>query len=236
MKSNLCPEDKDKAGAYLIHNPETREGYIGSGILNERHYEHTRRLEKGQHKNYKLQMAYNRNPNFEFTGIPVEEHTTLEENRLEALRLEQSLIDEQADNPLLLNIAMNVEKPTLGVKQDPEVVRRRADLRIGTKHTDEAKEKIGRASKEMWKDESLRADQAQRLKDQYAEGRRVAPWTGKTQSSEHAAKGAKSRMKQVIVDGVVYDSVQLAAAAFDIAHNTAHGRLNNPAFPNWQYA
>lgn len=134
MDSNLTDNDKDKVGVYLLRNKDTSEFYIGSGKLNNRFKSHQRGLENNTHFNHKLQRSFNKHPDIEFMASPLDvEGLTLKENRMLALSLEQILIDENKDNPLLLNIALNVEIPTLG-----------------TQHTEESKNKIGDKIKEMW--------------------------------------------------------------------------------------
>ena len=108
MDSNLKDSDKTKVGIYLLRNKDTNEVYIGSGKLNDRLKSHRRELENNNHGNYKLQRSFNKHPDIEF-------------------------IDKLNGNKLLLNIAMSVDKPTLG-----------------TKLTEEHKEKIGKKSREMW--------------------------------------------------------------------------------------
>lgn len=134
MENNLTPNDRGKIGVYLIQNDKTLETYVGSGILDKRKYRHEKALSENKHINYKLQRAYNKDPNFDFVGIPVEEpNLSKEENRKLALDLEQQIIDEYKDSNLLLNISLDTTTFTLGLK-----------------HTKERKEEIGKKSKEYW--------------------------------------------------------------------------------------
>ncbi len=139
MDSNLTPDDKDKVGIYLIRNKTTNEVYVGSGKLNKRLKRHERDLVNNTHYNYKLQKSFNKNPDIEFIGSPIDvDGLTIEENRRLALSLEQVFIDKLKDNEKLLNIALNVETPTLGIS-----------------HTEESKVKISKKSREMWDTMSL---------------------------------------------------------------------------------
>lgn len=134
MDSNLEDSDKSKVGIYLLRNKNTNEVYIGSGKLNNRLKSHKRELENNTHVNYKLQRSFNKHPNIEFIASPIDvDGLSIEENRKLALSLEQVFIDKLKGNEKLLNIALNVEIPTLGIL-----------------HTDESKEKIGKKSREMW--------------------------------------------------------------------------------------
>ena len=92
---------KEIVGVYLLHNPNTDETYVGSGILNERKNLHFRDLKNNKHVNKKLQKAFNKDPNFDFVSIE-----TI--NREEAYDFEQSIIDEFKSSDLLLNIAQDV--------------------------------------------------------------------------------------------------------------------------------
>ena len=134
MDSNLTDSDKSKVGIYLLRNKDTNEVYIGSGKLNNRLKSHQRELQNNTHCNYKLQRSFNKHPNIEFIGSPIDvDGLTIEENRMLALSLEQIFIDKLKDNEKLLNIALNVETPTLGLL-----------------HTEESKKKISKKSIEMW--------------------------------------------------------------------------------------
>ena len=115
MDSNLTDIDKSKVGIYLLRNKDTNEIYIGSGKLNNRLKSHQRELQNNTHCNYKLQMSFNKHPNIEFIGSPIDINgLTIEENRMLALSLEQVFIDKLKDNEKLLNIAMKADNPTFG--------------------------------------------------------------------------------------------------------------------------
>ena len=92
---------KESVGVYLLHNPNTDETYVGSGIINERKNLHFRDLKNNKHINKKLQNAFNKDPNFDFVCVE-----TIDRN--EAYEFEQSIIDEFKDSDLLLNIAHDV--------------------------------------------------------------------------------------------------------------------------------
>lgn len=132
MRSNLELCDRDKIGFYILHNANTDETYVGSGILGRREKSHSLYLESGKtgrkdprgepirHHNHRLQRAYNRDSNFDFVGIPTDDFDSKEENRQTALIIEQSLINESWGNPLLLNLVKEVEAPMMGRKHSAE--------------------------------------------------------------------------------------------------------------------
>lgn len=167
MDSNLRDSDKSKVGIYLLRNKDTNEVYIGSGKLNDRLKSHRRELENNKHGNYKLQRSFNRHPNIEFIASPIDvDGLSIEENRMLALSLEQVFIDKLNGNDLLLNIAMNVETPTLGYS-----------------HSEENKEKIGQKSKEMW--ETMSLDKINIRNNKISEGQKEY-WSSLSQEEKYS--------------------------------------------------
>lgn len=255
MKDNLTSEDRNLFGVYLIHNEETGEAYIGSGILRNRAKNHRYHLNAQTHWNRNLQKAYNENPNFDFIGIATGE------DRREALDLEQALIDDHWGNSLLLNICANVDQPMLGFN-----------------HSEGTREKISKIKEAQWQDPAFRektvaAQAAGRaamteeernaraekigttLKSQYDSGERTST-KGQVRSEEfcrqnssnvkslwddpewranmlEARKGKTVAPKKAIVaDGVTYESMSAAALAFGISVASVAYRLDSPKF-NW---
>lgn len=122
-------------GVYKLHNPITGKFYIGSGILEARKKFHFYALSTGKHPNYKLQQAYNEDPNFEFIGTPIDKLATERDNRNFALNIEQKLIDESINNKKCLNIAIDVDV-----------------FYIGRKHTNQTIQKLREAKLRRWSD------------------------------------------------------------------------------------
>lgn len=87
-------------GVYLLHNPNTDQTYVGSGIINDRRNLHFRDLKNNKHVNKKLQEAFNKDPNFEFVSIETSD-------RDEAYDFEQEIIDQFKESDLLLNIVQD---------------------------------------------------------------------------------------------------------------------------------
>lgn len=133
---------KKPVGVYVISNPKTDETYIGSGVLHNRERDHFRQLKTGRHGNYKLQKAFNKDPEgFEFHGAELE-------TRNAALEIENALIEEHWGNPLLLNLAKDAKAPMQGRKMSDEVRRRMSESQQGhpgVRHTPETIEKIREA-------------------------------------------------------------------------------------------
>lgn len=251
-------------GVYILHNQETGEGYIGSGILNARRNSHFNQLRNNNHVNGLLQKAYNRNENFEFIGVEVE-GDTVEEARLLALRIEANLVSEQSDNSSLLNLMRN------GI-ENREVL----------SHTEESREKMSRATSLRWQDPVYRERTAaaqkegwaamsdkekithservsKTLKYAYDNGSRVSN-KSQVRSAEFCENNSKKisdlwqdpayREKQkqgraevvvvsplrqaVVVDGITYNSITAAAEAHGVTKQGAKYRLQTSTFPNWE--
>lgn len=261
MDTNLSVDDAKKIGVYMIHNQELGVGYIGSGILGSRFKTHEYLLRKGDHWNYKLQRAFNENPNFSFVAIPIEVGTE-EQNREVALELEQSEINDYW-GPCLLNIAKDVEKPMTGYK-----------------HTQEAKDKNGQATAERWQNPDWRqsvitAQNAGKaaMTDEEKAARAAAVSTGlkavydsgerestkgqvrseefceqnsakikdKWQDPDYRARQIASRQGKtnektripVMGDGVEYPSKMAAAEALGISKQSITYRLQSETYPGW---
>jgi group I intron endonuclease len=256
---------KETVGFYVLHNRNTDETYVGSGILSERKYNHETTLREGTHHNYKLQMAYNRDPNFEFVGIPVDEPgNTAKENRDLALELEQSLIDEHADNLLLLNIVKDVERPRFGVKDTPETIERKREgvkkhwANLPQDVREEKKERyrqlmtgnthgVGYEKKpdeiERWRESRAGYQHSEETKAKIGAANKIS-LTGRTLPPEHRDKVVVSilqanaeKMRRVSVNGIIYDSLNDAARSFGINPGTAYYRINatTDAYKEWFY-
>lgn len=254
-------ESTNKIGFYIIHNTKTDELYVGSGVLKKRLGSHRNALVKNKHENYKLQEAYNRDPNFDFIGVPIDEGTPIEQREL-ALAFEQSTIDELKGNPLLLNIAMNVVKPMTGLKHSEENNKRNSDSALQRWKDPNWRIKVSKSMKDGWDNLSseekslINQNKSFRLKEDYANGTRVStagqfrsqdfknnnsnkikelwknPEYRETQLQARVGKMIGPK-KAVIIDGVEYISMTLAAQVTGMTIAGLAYRLDNPKFPNW---
>lgn len=134
------PDDpENKIGVYLLHNPETDQAYVGSSQdIEERRKIHLGFLKRGNHPNGRLQAAYNVNPNFEFVGLVLGD-------REASFDYEQSVIDDLRGYKGLLNISRDARY--CSVPFTDETKRKISESNMGKKHTDQAKAKIGAASR-----------------------------------------------------------------------------------------
>lgn len=138
-------------GVYKLHNPVTGKFYIGSGILEARKKYHFNALGIGNHSNYKLQQAYNENPNFEFISTAIDKLATERDNRNFALNIEQKLIDESINNKNCLNIAMDVGACFIGRKHTNQTIQKLRENKL-LRWTDPIyREKVTKAQRNGWK-------------------------------------------------------------------------------------
>jgi len=261
MESNI-DDDKKKIGFYVIHNPVTDKIYIGSGLLGNRKSTHERMLDRNEHWNYKLQRAYNENPNFEFIGVPVEEGT-LDEQRNTALNLEQITINELKGDPSLLNIAMDVERPMTGYKHSEVTNEKNRQSTTKRWQDPEFREKVTAAQREGWSNlsdvdrEELKKKRSSKLLDDYSSGKRKS-LAGQTRSDEFKEKNSENIKKKwedpvyretqrigrigkmiapnktaLMGDGVQYDSMTAAGNAIGVTKQCIMHRLDSPNYPGW---
>lgn len=263
MKCNLTIEDRGKVGIYMIVNFSTNEVYFGSGNLWSRYKTHLYFLKKKKHENFKLQRAYNRNTDFEFIGIAIQEDT-LEESRELAYQLEQIDIDENINHPGLLNIALSVEANHLGLKHTPETIA-----------------KCKEATKKLWQDMEMRkkiiARQNEGRNKMSSEYRKAViekciasrkkhyaeyghPTKGQKRSEEFVFENSKtvkklwsdpkyrskqlnarkgktnpSKWKPVMGDGILYKSLTDAAKQLGVTKQCIVGRIKSKRTPLWFY-
>lgn len=150
--------DKLGNGVYMLHNYETGGYYLGSSCdLNRRLKDHTRELKAGKHKNYKLQAAYDNNPNFQAIPVPLNDKQI-------SVNVEDALIKENWGDPNLLNIAKDVQRFRLGseVSQETKDKQSRAQKQLyasgyvnpmqGQKHSQEIKDFLRKKAIEQYQD------------------------------------------------------------------------------------
>lgn len=263
MKCNLTIEDRGKVGIYMIVNFSTNEVYFGSGNLWSRYKTHLYFLKKKKHENFKLQRAYNRNTDFEFIGIAIQEDT-LEESRELAYQLEQIDIDENLDNPGLLNIALSVEANHLGLKHTPETIAKCKEATKKLWQDMEMRKKIierqneGRAKMPLEYKRTVMNKCIASRKKYYAE--HGHPTKGQKRSDEFVLKNSETvkklwsdpeyrkkqsvarkgitnptKCKPVMGDGVLYKSLTDAAQKLGVTKQCIYGRILSPKSPEWFY-
>src|ERR1035437_1723565 len=223
--SNPSNENAKEVGVYLFTNVETLETYIGSTKnLQFRFKKHINSLEHNKHTNKKFQEAYNKNPNFEYSEIRLDDRDI-------AFDVEQSLINEFIGNPLLLNMSFDVRNG--GVLE----------------HTQESKNKMGIKSKERWTDPIFRDKVLQghinrnktlseETKDKISLANKGIP-----KSQEHAdinrqnlVKIHEEKQKPVSINGIIFTSKKDAFTNLGINHSTLNERIKSTKekWNNWK--
>jgi predicted GIY-YIG superfamily endonuclease len=247
------PEENHKV--YIFHNPETDEVYAGSTKDDVyRESKHRSALRNKRHPNYKFQRAYNRNPNFDFVSVEVE-------NREAAFDLEQSIIDEFYGSPLFLNLSDDARHCSVG--QSPDSIKRMKEKLVGRKLSPEHVEKLRQALLQEHQNnpgynkgyrhspeaiEKFRLSSTGRTHVVSPEAKEVMRQAklGGHLSEEHKKKlsevalgrkdppetvlnkhlGMLYRAKPVVIDDVVYASRGLAAKELGLTTTTITNRVN----------
>jgi len=133
------------SGAYLIYHYKTRKMYIGhTCCLYNRKHQHTSRLKSNTHSNAELQKTYNDDSRISFHVIQI----TDDEEK--AKDIEQQFLDFYFNKGLLFN-------------KDPN-----ARSHIGSKKSDETKNKISNKVKLNWKDQKHKKLKSELMKDFYS--------------------------------------------------------------------
>ncbi len=133
--------DKRQIGVYLLHNQETGQAYVGSGVLKERKKDHFYKLKTNKHKNKDLQEAFNKNPNFDFVGLETSD-------REEAFDQEQTTLDTYRKSDFLLNIVPNARYgPAPGRRVSEETKQKLREINTGRIPSAETRAKMAEASR-----------------------------------------------------------------------------------------
>lgn len=242
-----------EVGTYILHNPETDETYVGSGILRKRENRHFNTLKAGTHHNHRLQAAYGRNPSFDFVSVPMQ-------NFEEARKFEQALIDENWGNPLFLNLSKSVDEcrplPDAVVRQKlSEAVRQRLaegwrPAMLGRQHSEETKalyseqrkgnqHALGSKHTEEWKQsrsQAMLGNQQLRghVHSEETRAKMSAARRGVPKSPEAILKAATGRTQNnVVVDGVKYLNAAEAAKDLGLSRSGVDKRCASEKFPNY---
>ena len=206
IQDNFIPLDPNSeeeiVAVYKSHNPNTGQYYIGaSSDVVARISNHLSRLKNKKHRrdgNSKFQEAFDRDSNFTFSIIP-----TL--TKEEAFKLEKDLIASHLDDPLCINAVNSTGiPPSLSEearKKISETLKKRfADGApphgLGRNVSDETKQKMSKASKKVWENESYREEAIKRINDPESKKRQSLLLTGRTDSEE--TKHKKSIAKKGI--------------------------------------
>jgi group I intron endonuclease len=214
-----CSHGKPKyCGVYLLKHSKSGRLYVGSHAnLYSRPYQHSHLLNRRKHWSAEMQAAYDDDPNFE-------QFLIVTNDREEAYRFEQLIVDKYFDTGLLFNIGKNVKLPNKG---RPVSVMTRVKLSRagkGRPHSEEHRMRISEANA----GHVHSPDTIAKIKEK-ALVRGINPALTQLAAEKNSVK--------VSADGVTFPSKKAAANAAGIAESTVTKRIlsSNPAFASWKY-
>lgn len=224
----------NRPACYTIYNNETGNCYVGStSKIGNRVNQHKQTLAKGNHSNKNLQKEYDELKDKESMVV----HIALMDTVEEAKQREQLILDEGFDSGVLLNVSNNAYCPSKGYDRADCTAKTTA-----TKNTPECKLKTSITSTANWKNEELRRKMIYAMGEnvevngtQYGSVREASRKTGfsaltirqRLVDGKAEMTDVKPPTRKVCISGVMYDSVNAAAAAEGVAGNTMVYRLKN---------
>lgn len=197
--------DNAISGVYIIINDITKEFYIGSSInVNIRISHHFGQLKRNVHNCERLQENYNKYSYDDYSFYILYRSEDKEHIR----HKEQELLDDNYDNPLLLNTTTknnnwvderNGKKVKLYKEKLSDYAKTRTGSKnpfYGKKHSEETRQKI---------------------------------------RERHLGKENESCHKPIVINGVFYKSVTEASKLLELSQPTVSHRVNsnNKLFVNW---
>lgn len=221
-----------ESSVYLLHNQETGQTYVGSTGNNDyRRQQHLLQLKNGTHPNYKLQAAFNQNPNFDFVSVPMEE-------REAAYDLEQAILNEYYRTPGFLNLSHDARAGAHSWTESSREKLRQAHL--GRKHTEETKAKMSASRMgRTFSEESIEKMRNKPITPEFREKMSgILKGNQRGLGTKHSAESIRRRVEKqgnpVTVNGVEYVSRGEAARALGVTVTTVTARINSGKFPTWQ--
>jgi hypothetical protein len=143
------------------------------------------------------------------------------ENREEAYKLEQKLLDENRGSPLLLNVAKDAKASRTGLPWSQEVRDKIAKSKTGQTLTPEQAYKAGSA----WRGKTLPEEMKRKMSESHL---------GHSVSADCRDKISAANSRKVEIEGVVYNSSRDAARAYGLSPATVVNRLNSNQHQDWK--
>lgn len=181
---------------YRITNMANDHFYIGSAESFERRtWQHKYALRRGEHKNPKLQAAWNKYGEEMFVFEVLE----ILQDGAHTLQIEDSYLMKHVGDPMCYNINPLATAPRLGVKHTPEAVAKMALRRIpagpdhyryGKQVSTEVRAKIGdtQRGKPKAPGRKVSAEGLAKIRANIEAGRSHKHWVGRTHTDEARAK------------------------------------------------
>ena len=225
---------------YAIENVETGNFYVGSTkALSKRISKHKYMLECNIHSNRNLQDEYNNCKDKNNFLV----HASIEENKEAALDREQLILDEGHGADMLLNIASDARRPSMGYDRSESYEKTAKEAR-----TPEKRAKVSREAKERWKDPVLRKKMIKSMGENvivdgvnYGSVREASRETNisiktvrlRLQNGSCILDDIKPIRRKVKCENKIYNSVTEAASTYGIKCNTMIYRLQSDS-PTWK--
>jgi group I intron endonuclease len=212
-------------GIYKIINVINNKFYVGSAVnFSRRKARHFSELRHNKHSNSKLQNAWNKYGEKSFVFVVVEEvqDTTL------LLKVENRWLKEHVGKEYCYNIGVDATAPTLGWSGELSPT-------WGMQHTEDAKARIGAASKIRVQSEEEKIKRRQTMKGHSVPTPTPAKisatlsgegnfWYGKKRP-DHGAKVSKTIF--AMPDGILFPSVTIARQYYDVKPPTLNRALKS---------
>lgn len=190
------------AAAYYIKNDKSDKIYVGStGNLYHRIKKHEYFLKKGTHPNCNLQELFANGATFSISFI-------ISEDRQDAIRMEQLILDYFQSSGFLLNVSKDALHSMKSRKHSAETIKKMSLAKKGKRFNLDHRHKLSLAKL----------------------GRPAAK-----NQLDSLSLGRLARMKSVVIDGNEYSSVTEAAKALGIHQETVRRKLKNSNNLNWFY-
>lgn len=238
-------------GAYVLFNPDTLEFYIGSSknILS-RLIKHNDLLLYNCHFNLKVKKSFIKSRYFQVLYLP-------SNTREEAYDIEQDLINANLNNPLMMNVSIDVKASRKGLLFSEESKQKMRDSWNPERRIN-ILENIKKAHKVIHSDEALKI-QSERMKgNTYGVGQGITEERREFLSKLHSGKILSEETKQkisetkkeafangckrpraesIMVNGIRYVSCNEAGKYLDLHSGVVWYRVNskNNKYQEWKY-
>lgn len=221
------------SGIYVILNVVNYKMYIGStNDFDRRKYEHLKKLRGNYHYNKYLQRSFNKYKEESFKFIVYQRFNGSQE---ELLELEQSYLDNLYDKSMFYNVSNMADSLPIVYGEEHHA--------FGEKHYNSESIVIDNieygslmdASRELnikggtiW----YRLNSSNFTNYNYIDKNKKP-----IKKKIHHAKGKNHPLsKKILIDNKIYYGIRPTAELFNITRKTMKNRLENPNFPNYQYA
>lgn len=207
-------------GAYVLLHVKSGKVYVGSSAnLGYRIGNHLLWLRTGRHYRKELCELYNDDPRIEVTYFKTQ-------SREEAYAKEQELLDSHLSltPDKVVNIAIDVRRPQLGVPMSDEHRDKIRQARLGMKASDEVRRKM-----------SIAQTGRKHSPEAIEKVRQIHLGRKRSEATKQAMRNNRKDVRKIMVDGVIYPSTMEASRQLNVPQPTVHYRVANPRCEGWSY-